>query len=89
MKSTELDGKVALVTGVSNGIGAAVSRRLASLGATLVAADVDDAPGSPWPPRSRLLRPLRRPPDPEENEAVVARPSSSTAASTSSTSTPG
>jgi NAD(P)-dependent dehydrogenase (short-subunit alcohol dehydrogenase family) len=46
MKSTDVDGKVALVTGASNGIGAAVSRRLASLGARVVGADVDDDAGS-------------------------------------------
>ncbi|CAN5560797.1 SDR family oxidoreductase [soil metagenome] len=46
MQSTELDGKVALVTGAANGIGAAVARRLASLGARVVVADVDDAAGS-------------------------------------------
>ncbi|QXC63375.1 SDR family NAD(P)-dependent oxidoreductase [Aquihabitans sp. G128] len=45
MQSTELDGKVALVTGAANGIGAAVSRRLASQGASVVAADVDDEAG--------------------------------------------
>jgi NAD(P)-dependent dehydrogenase (short-subunit alcohol dehydrogenase family) len=45
VKSTELDGKVALVTGAANGIGAAVSRRLAGLGARIVAADVDEAAG--------------------------------------------
>lgn len=46
MHSNELDGKVAWVTGAANGIGAAVSRRLASLGAKVVAADVDDAAGA-------------------------------------------
>ncbi|HEX2576666.1 MAG TPA: SDR family NAD(P)-dependent oxidoreductase [Aquihabitans sp.] len=45
MRSTELEGKVALVTGAANGIGAAVSRRLASLGARVVVADVDDDAG--------------------------------------------
>lgn len=45
MHSSELEGKVALITGAANGIGAAVARRVASLGAHVVAADVDDAAG--------------------------------------------
>ncbi|WP_394621515.1 SDR family NAD(P)-dependent oxidoreductase [Lentzea sp. JNUCC 0626] len=41
----ELTGKVALITGGSNGIGAASARRLASLGAHVVVADVDEDQG--------------------------------------------
>ncbi len=67
-----MDGKVALVTGASNGIGAAVSRRLASLGATLVAADVDDDAGVALATElggTYIHCDVR---DPEENEAMVA-----------------
>ncbi|USX56490.1 SDR family NAD(P)-dependent oxidoreductase [Lentzea sp. HUAS12] len=39
--SVELTGKVALITGGANGIGAASARRLASHGARVVVADVD------------------------------------------------
>ncbi|MFB4319440.1 SDR family oxidoreductase [Actinomadura sp. 21ATH] len=38
-------GKVALITGGSNGIGAAVARRLAGLGARVVLADIDEERG--------------------------------------------
>src|SRR5262249_57307978 len=37
------DGKVAIVTGAAHGIGAAYARHLASLGATVVVADLDEA----------------------------------------------
>lgn len=46
MHSSELHDKVALVTGAANGIGAAVAARLASLGAQVVVADVDDTAGA-------------------------------------------
>ena len=41
----DVDGKVALITGGSNGIGEGVARYLASRGAHLVLADIDDARG--------------------------------------------
>ncbi|MFC4062819.1 SDR family oxidoreductase [Planomonospora corallina] len=45
VRSDRLGGKVALVTGGGNGIGAGVARRLAAGGAKVVLADVDDAAG--------------------------------------------
>lgn len=41
----DLTGKVAIVTGAANGMGAATSERLATLGATVVGVDVDDERG--------------------------------------------
>jgi NAD(P)-dependent dehydrogenase (short-subunit alcohol dehydrogenase family) len=41
-----VDGKVALITGGSNGIGEAVARHLAGQGAHVVLADIDDARGT-------------------------------------------
>lgn len=41
----ELSGKVALITGGSNGIGAGAARRLAPLGVSVVVADVDEEQG--------------------------------------------
>lgn len=41
----EISGKVAIVTGGGSGIGEAMVKRLASLGAKVVVADVDDAGG--------------------------------------------
>jgi NAD(P)-dependent dehydrogenase (short-subunit alcohol dehydrogenase family) len=41
-----MDGKVALITGGSNGIGEAVARHLAAQGAHVVLADIDDSRGA-------------------------------------------
>ena len=40
-----IDGKVALVTGGASGLGAAIARRYAAEGASVVIADIDDAAG--------------------------------------------
>jgi NAD(P)-dependent dehydrogenase (short-subunit alcohol dehydrogenase family) len=45
MKGSDLDGRVALVTGAAHGIGAATATHLAGLGAHVVLADVDDDAG--------------------------------------------
>jgi NAD(P)-dependent dehydrogenase (short-subunit alcohol dehydrogenase family) len=39
---TALEGKVAIVTGAAQGIGAAYARRLAEIGATVIVADIDE-----------------------------------------------
>ncbi|HTR92878.1 MAG TPA: SDR family NAD(P)-dependent oxidoreductase [Trebonia sp.] len=39
----KLDGKVAVVTGAGNGIGAAIARRFAAEGARVVVTDIEPA----------------------------------------------
>jgi len=41
----ELDGRVALITGAANGLGAQMARRFAAAGARVVIADLDEAAG--------------------------------------------
>jgi len=46
MAATDYEGDVAVITGAAHGIGAAVARKLASLGARVVVADLDVDAGS-------------------------------------------
>jgi len=43
--ATRLDGKIAIVTGAAQGMGAGIARRIAAAGATVIAADVQDEKG--------------------------------------------
>ena len=49
-----LDGKVAIITGAAQGMGAAAARLFASEGATVVLADIDDKAGQPTLEESRV-----------------------------------
>jgi NAD(P)-dependent dehydrogenase (short-subunit alcohol dehydrogenase family) len=72
VRSDNLDGKVAIVTGGASGIGAGVARRLAAGGARVVVADVDDDLGEALATEigGRFLHTdVRRP---EDSQAAVA-----------------
>ena len=47
-----VNGKVVLITGAANGIGAEVARRLHDKGAKLVLTDLDEVELKVWPPDS-------------------------------------
>ncbi|MEU4830221.1 SDR family NAD(P)-dependent oxidoreductase [Streptosporangium sp. NPDC023615] len=72
VRGDDLEGRVALVTGGSNGIGAGVARRLASGGARLVLADIDDAAGEKLAGELDATFVHCDVSRPEDNEAAVA-----------------
>jgi NAD(P)-dependent dehydrogenase (short-subunit alcohol dehydrogenase family) len=52
--ASRLDGKIAIVTGGSSGLGAAISALFASEGATVVVADINEPLATaPWPDKTR------------------------------------
>jgi NAD(P)-dependent dehydrogenase (short-subunit alcohol dehydrogenase family) len=71
MNRSDLAGKVALVTGGANGIGAGVAMRLASHGAHVVVADTDEAAGAPLAGRLDGLFVRTDVREMEANEAAV------------------
>ncbi|NUT49773.1 MAG: SDR family NAD(P)-dependent oxidoreductase [Saccharothrix sp.] len=70
--AVEFEGKVALVTGAANGIGAGVARRLAAGGAGVVVADVDEARGKAVADEVDGVFAHCDVRDPARNEAAVA-----------------
>ncbi|MEV4381034.1 SDR family NAD(P)-dependent oxidoreductase [Streptosporangium sp. NPDC049644] len=72
VRSDRLEGRVALITGGGNGIGAGVARRLAEGGARLVLADIDDAAGEKLADELDATYVHCDVSRPEDNEAAVA-----------------
>ncbi|WP_033442739.1 SDR family NAD(P)-dependent oxidoreductase [Saccharothrix sp. NRRL B-16314] len=70
--AVEFSGKVALVTGAANGIGAGVARRLAAAGASVVVADVDDVQGKAVADEVQGVFVHCDVSDPRQSEAAVA-----------------
>lgn len=72
MRDDQFDGKVALITGGSNGIGAGVAERLAGFGARIVIADIDEEAGEATAARVNGSFVHCDVSDPAQNEAAVA-----------------
>ena len=56
----DLDGRVAVITGVASGIGQATARLLAAAGATIVGGDIDEARRARRPPKRSTATAGRR-----------------------------
>lgn len=73
MAQDSFAGKVAVITGAANGIGAAAATRLAGLGAQVVLGDVDDVVGEELAGRLGATFVHTDVTDPEADDALVAR----------------
>lgn len=71
VQPADFDGAVAVITGAANGIGAAAARRLASWGARVVVADIDQAAGTALADELGGMFVATDVTDPDANKALV------------------